>query len=150
MEGQWTRLQVLKLLLQLHELPLFLSNLEPGLNVFITGSTCSKIVNAVNKCRAEAVLEGETELETVRVSCLLNQGLEGVNVFIEHPLPLIVLVPILQCESCSLGQIQGKEFDSAIISKDAQSAKLPTLSKCKTPAMHRLTHSPSSYMRVPK
>ena len=50
---------------------------------------------SVNKYRAEAIPEGETELETIRVSCLLNKGLEGVDVFIGHPLPLTILVLIL-------------------------------------------------------
>ena len=65
-------MQVSKLLLQPHELPLFPSNLKPGLDVLITGLTCGKIVDAVNNGRVEAILEGETELEAIGVSGLLN------------------------------------------------------------------------------
>ena len=58
----------------------------------------------------ETILEGETELEAIRVSSLLNECSERVNVFIKHALPLTVLVLVPERESCSFGRVKGEEF----------------------------------------
>ena len=97
-------------MLQLHELPLISGYLEPGLNVLVAGSTLSQIVNSVNEGRVEAIPEGKTELKAIQVPGLLNKRSEGVNIFVEHMLPLTILVPILQGESCGLSWVKGKEF----------------------------------------
>ena len=71
-----------------------MSYLEPGLNVLVAGLTLSQIINSVNESRVETVLEGKTELETIQISSLLNEGPEGVNIFVKRMLSLTVLVPI--------------------------------------------------------
>ena len=52
-------------MLQLHELPLIWSYLEPGLNVLVAGSTLSQIINSVNEGRVETIPESKTELEAI-------------------------------------------------------------------------------------
>ena len=76
--------------------------------MLITGSTLSQIVNLVDEGRVEAIPEGKTELEAIWVPSLLNERPEGVNIFVEHMLPLTILVPILQGESCGLSWVEGK------------------------------------------
>ena len=104
------RLQSSQLALQLHELPLISSYLEPGLNVLIAGSTLGQIIDSVNEGRVETIPESETKLEAVQIFGLLNEHPKGINVFIECTLFLTVLVLILQRKSCGCGQIEEKEF----------------------------------------
>ena len=73
--------------------------------MLITGSACGKVINMVNKGEMEPIPEGETKLEVIEISSLLDQGSKGVSVFIKCSLSLAILVLILQSESCKLGWI---------------------------------------------
>ena len=83
--------------------------------MLVAGSTLSQIVNSVNEGRVEAIPEGKTELEAIRVPGLLNECPEGVNIFVECTLPLTILILILQGESRGLSWVKGKEFCLKII-----------------------------------
>ena len=74
----------------------------------------------------EAIPEGETELEAARVSSLLDEYSERVNVFIEHMLLLTILVPVPERESSGLSRVKGKNSTWKSASKDVQSMKLFT------------------------
>ena len=60
----------------------------------LLGLTLGQIIDLVNEGRVETVPEGETELETIWISSLLDKGPEGVNIFVKRTLPLTILVPI--------------------------------------------------------
>ena len=78
--------------------------------MLIVGSALGQIVNLVDEGGVEAIPEGETELETIRVPSLLNQRPEGVDIFIKRTLPLTILIPVPQGESRGLSWVEGEEF----------------------------------------
>ncbi|KAG6875166.1 hypothetical protein C0992_004931 [Termitomyces sp. T32_za158] len=121
--------------LQLHQLPLVLGHPVLGVDLVVGWLSFCQIVKTIHQGGVQALLESEAELQAIEVVGLLHKGPERVDVVIQGPLALPVLVLVLEGQRGGLGWVSREEllellFECSPVRKPSDASRAPENPHC--------------------